>query len=61
VGIITLLDWLINYLNLGGYTGLYSLGTSLQPLIEKLPPQQRYYYQQLLQAWRYGSGQDLND
>jgi lycopene cyclase CruP len=61
VGIITLLDWLINYINLGGYTGLYSIGNSLQPLLEQLPPQQQYYYHQLLQAWRYGSGQDLND
>jgi lycopene cyclase CruP len=61
VGIITLLDWLINYLNLGVYTGLYSIGSSLQPLLEQLPPQQQYYYHQLLQAWRYGSGQDLND
>ena len=59
VGIITLLDWLINYINLGGYTGLHSIGTSLQPLLKQLPPQQQYYYQQLLQAWRYGSGQDL--
>jgi lycopene cyclase CruP len=51
VGIITLLDWLINFINLGGYTGLYSIATLLQPLLA--------HYQQLLQAWRYGSGQDL--
>jgi lycopene cyclase CruP len=59
VGIITLLDWLINFINLGGYAGLYSLTTLLQPLLVQLPPQQQYYYQQLFQAWRYGSGQDL--
>ncbi len=61
VGILTLLDWLINYINLGGYTGLYPLGKLLLPLLDRLPPAQQYYYQQLLQAYRYGSGKDLNN
>jgi lycopene cyclase CruP len=56
VGIITLLDWLINYINLGLYTGLYPIGKLLAPLIAQLPRTQQYYYQQLLQAWKYGSG-----
>jgi lycopene cyclase CruP len=61
VGIFTLLDWLLNYINLGGYSGLYPIGKLLLPLLNRLPPAQRYYYQQLLQAYRYGSGKDLND
>jgi lycopene cyclase CruP len=56
VGIVTLLDWLINYINLGAYSGLYPIGKLLAPLLDKLPPSQQYYYQQLLQAYRYGSG-----
>lgn len=59
VGMATLLDWLINYLNLGAYTGLYPLGELLLPYLTQLPPNRQYYYQQLCQAWRYGSGQDL--
>jgi lycopene cyclase CruP len=56
VGLITLLDWLINYINLGGYSGLDSIGQILTPLISKLPPSQQYRYRQLLQAWKYGAG-----
>ncbi len=59
VGMATLLDWLINYLNLGAYTGLYPLGELLLPYLTQLSPHRQYYYQQLCQAWRYGSGQDL--
>ena len=59
VGIVTLLDWLINYLNLGTYSGIYPLGKSLIPLIDRLSPSQQYYFRQLLQAWKYGSGRDL--
>jgi lycopene cyclase CruP len=61
VGIMTLLDWLINYINLGAYSGLYPIGKLLNPLLDRLSPSQQYYYQQLLQAYRYGSGQDLDN
>jgi lycopene cyclase CruP len=60
VGIVTLLDWLINYINLGTYSGLYPFGKLVTPLLTQLPPSQQYYYQQLLQAWKYGSGKDLD-
>jgi lycopene cyclase CruP len=60
VGIITLVDWLINYLNLSTYTGLYPIGKLLTPLITQLPPSQQYRYQQILQAWKYGAGKDLH-
>jgi lycopene cyclase CruP len=59
VGIVTLLDWLVNYINLGTYSGLYPIGKLLNPLLDRLSPSQQYYYQQLLQAWKYGSGKDL--
>jgi lycopene cyclase CruP len=60
VGIVTLVDWLINYINLGLYAGLVPIGKLLVPLIAQLPPPQRYRYQQSLQAWRYGAGKDLD-
>jgi lycopene cyclase CruP len=61
VGIITLIDWLINYISLSGYTGLYPIGKLLAPLIAQLSPPQQYRYQQLLQAWKYGAGRDLKN
>jgi lycopene cyclase CruP len=60
VGMVTLLDWLINYLNLGTYSQLYPLAKLVTPLLAQLSPSQQYYYQQLLQAWKYGSGRDLH-
>jgi lycopene cyclase CruP len=60
VGIVTLIDWLINYINLGAYSSLYPLTKLLAPLLDKLDPAQRYYYQQRLQAYRYGAGRDLD-
>ncbi|PSB42244.1 FAD-dependent oxidoreductase [Chamaesiphon polymorphus] len=60
VGVATLLDWLINYINLGVYTGLYPSSKLIAPLLTKLSPSQQYYYQQVLQAYRYGSGKDLD-
>ncbi len=60
VGIITLVDWLINYISLSTYTGLYPIGKLLTPLITQLPPSQQYRYRQLLQAWKYGAGKDLH-
>jgi lycopene cyclase CruP len=58
VGIPTLLDWSIHYLNLGRYSALSPLGKLLQPLIQQLPPQEQYKYKRSLEAWEYGSGSD---
>jgi lycopene cyclase CruP len=60
VGIPTLLAWSIDYLNLGLYTGLYPIGRLLQPLIDRLPRSQQYYYRQLIQSWKYGAGKDYH-
>ena len=60
VGVATLLDWLINYLNLGAYSSIYPLSQLFLPLVERLPPPQKYYYQQWFQAWKYGAGKDLD-
>ncbi len=58
VGLPLLIEWLIHYLNLGVYSGLYSLAQSLQPLFKNLTPQQKYYYHRWLDSWKYGSGND---
>ena len=58
VGILPLLDWLVHYLNLASYSGLYALGKRIEPLIDKLPQSQRYYCDRWLEAWQYGSGSD---
>ena len=58
VGLITLLDWLVHYLNLGIYTSLYSIGQRMNNMIKTLPPIPQYYCRRWLEAWRYGSGGD---
>jgi lycopene cyclase CruP len=58
VGLTTLLDWMIHYINLGIYTGLQAIGQRSSNAIKTLPPIPQYYYHRLLDAWRYGSGCD---
>ena len=58
IGLNPLIDWSFHYLNLAAYSGLYPLGKSLEPWTKNLSPQQHYYYQRYLEAWRYGSGGD---
>jgi len=58
VGLTTLLDWIVHYINLGVYTGLYSLGKLMNSIVKTLPPIQQYYCRRWLEAWCYGSGGD---
>ena len=58
VGLTTLLDWMIHYINLGIYTALYPLGQRSSNVIKTLPPIAQYYSHRLFDAWRYGSGCD---
>lgn len=58
VGLITLLDWLIHYINLGIYTGLYPLGQLISGSVKTLPPISQYYCRRWIESWRYGSGND---
>lgn len=58
VGLTILLDWMVHYLNLGIYSGLYPSAKLLSKPIKKLPPIPQYYYHRWLEAWRYGSGGD---
>jgi lycopene cyclase CruP len=56
VGLTTLLDWIIHYLNLGIYSSLNALGQRISKV--KMQPIQQYYVNRWLEAWRYGSGGD---
>jgi lycopene cyclase CruP len=58
VGLKTLLDWIVHYINLGAYTGLYPLGNLMSEPVKMLPPISQYYCRRWIEAWRYGSGGD---
>ncbi len=60
VGIVPLLDWSIHYFNLALYTGLYPVGKSIHPIVQKLPPAQQYIFHRWLDAWQYGAGKDCH-
>ncbi|OKH24180.1 FAD-dependent oxidoreductase [Hydrococcus rivularis NIES-593] len=60
VGIFSLLDWSIHYINFALYSGLYPLGKLLRPAIKNLPSVSQYYYNRWLDAWQYGSGGDYH-
>lgn len=58
VGLTTLLDWFVHYVNLGAYSGLYPFGQLLRDPAKAMPPVPHYYYRRWLDAWCYGSGGD---
>lgn len=60
LGIATLIDWSVHYLNLALYSALYPIGKSLESKTKNLPPQWQYYYHRWLDAWQYGSGLDYH-
>ncbi len=58
VGLPTLLDWTVHYINLGVYTGLYPLRQLMNAPVRLLPSTPQYYCRRWIEAWRYGSGGD---
>ncbi len=58
VGLATLLDWMVHYVNLGAYSALSGLAQALQPWMKNLPPVPQYYCHRWFDAWQYGSGGD---
>jgi len=61
VGLGSLLDWMLHYVNLGVYSALFRLSQALQPWIKNLPPVPKYYCHRWIEAWKYGSGGDYLD
>ncbi|OCR00524.1 FAD-dependent oxidoreductase [Oscillatoriales cyanobacterium USR001] len=61
VGAKNLFDWMIHYINLGIYTGLYPLGQAVKPGVKNLSPLLQYYYHRWLESLQYGAGKDYED
>jgi lycopene cyclase CruP len=61
VGLISLLDWMLHYINLGVYTGLFSLSSILTRVVNNLPIEQQYYWHRWLDSWKFGSGSDYSE
>ena len=61
VGILTLVDWMIHYINLGVYSVLFDIGLMLEPWNKKLPENYQYYWHRWVDAWKYGSGNDYEE
>lgn len=60
VGLATLLNWMVHYVNLGAYSALSRLAQALQPWVKNLPPVPQYYCHRWFDAWQYGSGGDYS-
>jgi lycopene cyclase CruP len=58
VGLTTLLDWIVHYINLGIYSGLSPLRQLMSGSLKTLPPVPQYYCRRWFEAWHYGSGGD---
>lgn len=60
VGVHALITWLGHYSSLMAYSALDPLARTLSPLIESLPPVQRYYSHRWQDSLFYGSGKDYD-
>jgi lycopene cyclase CruP len=58
VGLGNLLDWMVHYGNLGVYSALFNFSPMLETWIKNQPNSQQYYWHRLVDAWKYGSGND---
>ena len=61
VGLLSLLDWMLHYVNLIVYTSLFSLSPRLEILVNNLSPEKRYYWHRLIDKWKFGSGSDYSE
>ena len=58
VGMIPLLEWMVHYASLAGYTGLSAIAPVIESWATGLGRSQQYTIQRRLDAWRYGAGLD---
>jgi lycopene cyclase CruP len=58
VGLVSLLDWMVHYGNLGIYSALFKLSPMLETWVKNLPKEQQYYCHRWIDAWKYGTGGD---
>lgn len=61
VGVPTLLNWLLHYTNLAGYTALALLAQRVSSGTESVPSKPQYAIRRWLEALEYGSGGDYSD
>lgn len=61
VGLITLIDWMWHYVNLGVYSVLFDVSLMLEPWVKYLPKNYQYYWHRWVDAWKYGSGNDYEE
>ncbi|WP_353930226.1 FAD-dependent oxidoreductase [Okeanomitos corallinicola TIOX110] len=61
VGLLNLIDWTLNYVNLFVFTLLFSVVSMLEPIIKNLPTDQQYYWHRCLDGWKFGSGKDYKE
>jgi lycopene cyclase CruP len=59
VGLSTLATWMLHFVNLGVYTAASLWGQRLKTRAKGLSPEQQYFLDRCLEAWQYGSGQDI--
>lgn len=60
VGFVSLMDWILHYVNLFSFTGLFSLSLMIESVIKNLPKEQQYYWHRWLDSWKFGSGSDYS-
>ncbi len=60
VGLGSLLDWMVHYVNLGAYSVLFELAKVWEPWVKNLPPATQFYCHRWIEAWKYGSGKDYS-
>jgi lycopene cyclase CruP len=58
VGLLSLLDWMVHYGNLGIYTVLFKLSPMLETWMQNQSRAEKYSWHRLIDAWKYGSGAD---
>ncbi len=58
LGLFSLLDWMLHYINLGIYAVLFAMSQMIEPLLKDLPNKYLYYWHRRVDAWKYGSGAD---
>jgi lycopene cyclase CruP len=61
VGLFSLIDWVVHYVNLCVFSLLFSVSSILEPLIKNLPIEQQYYWHRLVDNWKFGSGGDYSE
>ncbi|MEB3217457.1 MAG: FAD-binding oxidoreductase [Nostocales cyanobacterium 94392] len=61
VGLVSLVDWIWHYINLGIYSILFNVSKMLEQWMKILPTNYQYYWHRWVDAWKYGSGNDYHE